>query len=289
MKKKHVNPLTDTEIIGSRSRFDAVLGTAADTKGWLRGMPSCPLLATHKIAHTGILEARSPYEIVRVDQSGTFMLACLGGEGGVLVDGSWKTIREGQACLLPPFVTNSLKCIGKTTWHFAWVRYDESPKRKPIVSSISPVIGQFNANGLADAIRGLHLETIGENNSTALHHWCELVHHYVIRFAQPSNMDERLSRIWIAVEKKPAHDWTLNELADLACVSTEHLRRMCIKEIGRSPMRHLTFIRLQRAMNLISTSNDKIETIAKEVGFACIQSFTSAFKERFGSPPSHFR
>lgn len=289
MKKNPTNSLADIEIIGSRSRFIAVLGTAVDTKGWLRGMPNCPLLTTHNIAHTGILKARSPYEIVRVVQSGTFMLACLDGEGVVLVDGSWKTIRAGQACLLPPFVMNSLKCVNKTPWHFAWVRYDELPERKPIVSSISPVIGQFNANSLADAIRGLHLETTGENHSTALHHWCELVHHYVIRFAQPSNLDERLSRLWIAVEKKPAHDWTLHEMATLACVSSEHLRRLCLKEIGRSPMRHLTFIRLQRAINLLSTTNDKIETIAKEVGFSCIQSFTLAFKERFGRSPSKFR
>ncbi len=289
MPKKPTKSLTDIEIIGRRSRFDAVLGTAADTKGWLRGMPVCPLLATHSIAHTGILEARAPYEIVRVVQSGTFMLACLAGEGLIRVDNSWRTVRSGQACLLPPFVTNSLKCTGKKPWHFAWVRYDESPARKPIVSSISPVIGPFDARALADAIKGLHLETMVAKHSTALHHWCELVHHYVIRFAQPSNPDERLSRLWSTVEKKPAQDWTLHDLAGLACVSTEHLRRLCLKEIGRSPMRHLTFIRLQRAMNDLSSSNDKIETIAREVGFSCIQSFTAAFKERFGRPPSHFR
>jgi len=39
------------------------------------------------------------------------MLACFEGEGVVLVDGGWKRIRKGQACLLPPFVMNALKCL----------------------------------------------------------------------------------------------------------------------------------------------------------------------------------
>jgi AraC-like DNA-binding protein len=289
MKKNTSTHSQDVEVIGNRTKFRAVLGNESGNRGWLRGMPECPQLGKYHIAHTGILEARSPYEIVRIFQSGTFMLACLSGEGVILVDGAWKLIHAGQACLLPPFVTNSLKCVDNKPWNFAWVRYEESNKSKPVISSISPVVGPFDASGLANSIDGLHHEATGENQPSALHHWCELIHHYVIRFAEPSHLDERLSRVWFTVEKNPAHAWTLVELALLACMSPEHLRRLCIKDIGRTPMRHLTFIRLQRAMNLVTTTNDKLESIAKEVGFSCIQSFTLAFKERFGRSPSKFR
>jgi AraC-like DNA-binding protein len=289
VKTKHPRPTADVEIIGARTRFIAVLGRIVEERSWLRGMPECALLAAHNIAHTGVLDARRPYEIVRIDQSGTFMLACLEGEGVVMVDGSWKKISEGQACLLPPFVMNSLKCTGNKTWRFAWVRYEESRDAKPIVSSVSPVIGAFDGSGLGAAITGLRQEAVGENNPAALHQWCELVHHYVTRFAEPSNLDERLWRLWSAVEKNPSHDWTLGDFAEIACLSAEHLRRLCLREIGRSPMRHLTFIRLQLAVNLLSTTGDKIETIALEVGFSGIHSFSNAFRARFGRPPSDFR
>ncbi len=258
-------------------------------RSWLRGMPDCRLLSTHNIAHTGIMNARRPYEIVRVDQSGTFMMACLDGEGVVMVDGVWKTIRAGQACLLPPFVMNSLKCTGDKPWRFAWVRYEESRGTKLIVSSVSPVIGAFDGRALGDAITGLRHELLGGGDPAAVQQWCRLVHRYVMRFAEPTHLDERLWRLWSAVEKDPSRDWTLHELSEVACLSCEHLRRLCLKEIGRSPMRHLTFIRLQLAVRLLSSTHEKIETIARMVGFSGIHSFSAGFKARFGRPPSDFR
>ena len=154
MKPKTKPPARDLEIIGKSTRFSAVRGPGGDGRNWLSGEPECSLLGESNIKHTGIMDARSPYEVIRIDQSGTFMLACLGGEGLIMVDGSWKTIRPGHACLLPPFVMNSLKCVPGKPWLFAWVRYEETRDTKPIVSSVSPVTGPYDGNGLAHAVRG---------------------------------------------------------------------------------------------------------------------------------------
>lgn len=289
MKSTSHRPTADLEIIGKRTSFKAVLRRHTEGREWLREMPECSLLANHNIAHAGIMNARRPYEIVRIDQSGTFMMAVIEGQGVVMVDGSWKTLRAGQACLLPPFVMNSLKYSADHRWRFAWVRYEESRDTIPIVSSVSPVIGTFDGSGLATAITGLYEESSHESNPAALHQWCALVHHYVTRFAEPSHLDSRLWKLWRKVEKRPSHDWTLEDLAETACLSTEHLRRLCLREIGRSPMRQLTFIRLQLAVHLLSSTSDKVETIARSVGFSTIQSFSNAFKARFGRPPSDFR
>lgn len=289
LKTKSKPPTSDHEIIGKGTKFRAVCGPGGGERSWLSEEPECPLLGGCNISHTGIMEAKSPYEIVRTDQSGTFMLACLGGEGVIMVDGSWKAIRGGQACLLPPFVMNSLKCVPGKAWSFAWVRYEEPRDAKPIVSSVSPVIGSYDADCLAHAIRGLRSECTGGNTPAALHQWCTLVNHYVMSFAEPSGLDARLWRLWNEVTRKPSHDWTLEALATIACVSTEHLRRLCLRELGRSPMRHLTFVRLQLAMRMLTSTGDKIETIARKVGFSGIHSFSGAFSTRFGKPPSAFR
>ncbi len=282
-------PIVDRETIGLRTRFEAVLGSFPEVRDWLRKSPECAMLADFHINHLGIMDARSPYEVVRVDQSGTFMLACLEGEGVVRVDGAWKAIRAGQACLLPPFVMNALKCRGDGRWRFAWVRYGESRRAKPIVSSISPVIGAFAGGGIEAAIKGLRAEVCSQNNPAALHQWCTLVHHYVLQFAEPAHRDERLWRLWNQVERDLARDWTLEQLAAVACLSCEHLRRLCLREIGRSPMRHLTFIRLQQAVQLLTTTDDKLATIARAVGFSGVHGFSHAFKMRFGRAPSAFR
>lgn len=286
---KAAHPTTDHETIGTRTNFVAVLGNFTEVRSWLHDSPECAMLAEYNINHAGIMDARRPYEIVRMDQSGTFMMACLEGEGVVMVDGNWKTLRAGQACLLPPFVANSLKCVGEKRWRFAWVRYEESRDTKPIVSSISPVIGAFDGHGIAAAINGLRAEVTCQKNPATLHQWCALVNHYVLRFAEPAHLDERLWRLWGKVENDPSRAWTLDDFSEIACMSGEHLRRLCLKEIGRSPMRHLTFIRLQLAMRLLTSTDDKLETIARAVGFSGIHSFSNTFKTRFGKSPSEFR
>ncbi|MGE9267732.1 MAG: AraC family transcriptional regulator [Verrucomicrobiales bacterium] len=280
----------DVEIFGSQTRVLAVRGREDEARSWLREAPCCPLMSTaHHINHAGIMHAEAPYEIVRIRQSGSFMLATLAGSGIVLVDGRWITMSAGQACLLPPFVMNSFKCLPDSPWEFAWVRYEESRDQKPLISSFSPVIRSFDARAFSHVIHGLHDESTSGGDHAALHHWCRLLHHYVLQFAQPSQMDERLSRLWQVVARDPAHDWTLQAMAGIACLSTEHLRRLCQRELGRSPVRQLTAIRLQRAVELLTRSEEKIETIAHAVGFGSIYSFSKAFKAWFGTSPTKLR
>lgn len=281
--------LTDRHIFGGDTRQMIVRANADDTRKWLKDGPVCPLLKQHHIGHVGIMRAAPPYEVVRAEQSGTFMLACFEGEGVVLVDGAWKRIKKGQACLLPPFVMNALKCVPGKNWKFAWVRYDESRESTPIVSVLSPVSGIFDPLPLKFAIEGLFAEASGPGTAAALHHWTELIHHYVLRFAQPKHPDDRLWRLWQKVEADLSKPWTLTDLAGIAHVSEEHLRRLCRKELGRSPMQHVTFLRLQKARHLLATTEEKIESVATEVGFKSTFTFSNTFKNWIGVRPSDYR
>lgn len=282
--------IVDPDCTAHCKRLSVVRSDAADLRGWLLESVMCPLLAEHGIAHVGLMEAKRPFELIRKEQSGTFMLACFEGEGWVLVDGSWKKIRTGQACLLPPFVMNALKCKVAASWKFAWVRYHESRDSTPVVSSQSPVSGTFDAKPLKAAITGLHAECVsGAAQPSAVHHWCGLIQHYVMRFARPYQSDDRLWRLWQRVEAGLDRPWSLSVMARHACMSEEHLRRLCRKQLGRSPIRQLTFLRLQRARHLLSVTDDKVETIARAVGFKSVHTFSNTFQKWFGWRPSDHR
>ncbi len=270
-------------------RSSIVRADVSDEREWLRDQPVCQLLAQLHIAHVGVLEAVAPFEISRPDQSGTFMLACFEGSGLVRADGQWRQVAAGQACLLPPFVTNAMKSTGREPWRICWVRYLESRESNPIVSAGSPVLGSYDPGPLLHAIRGLHAECTGGNAPATLHLWTELIHSYVIRFAHPHQADARLWKLWDAVEKSLAHPWTLEELAARACVCKEHLRRLCRDELGRSPMQHVTFLRMQRARHLLSTTDEKVETITRELGYTNPHTFSNTFKKWVGWRPSEHR
>lgn len=270
-------------------RSHVVRGDDLDPRDWVHASPLCPLLAQHHIAHVGLLEVQDPFTMSRPDQSGTFMLACLSGSGLVKVDGQWKRVSAGQACLLPPFVSNEMKATGKEPWLMCWVRYRESRESNPIVSAASPVLGHYDPQPLLHAIQGLAAECHGDAAPAMLHLWTELIHSYVLRFAQPHQADARLWKLWEQVQKSLDYPWTLEELALRACVCKEHLRRLCRSELGRSPMQQVTFLRMQEARHLLATTDDKVETITRLIGYTNPHTFSNTFKKWVGWRPSEQR
>lgn len=279
----------DIQILGNDTRYRVVRADSEDMRDWLQEGPVCALLLQHHMSHVGIMEAEFPFEVRRTDLSGTFMLACYEGEGVVLTDGVWKRIRAGQACLQPPFVLNAIRCVPDQVWKFAWIRFKESRERAPIISISSPITGAFDPLPLKHAVEGLHAESSGSSGASALHHWTELIYHYVLRFAQPHQADRRLWHLWKTVEADLGRSWSLADLAGIAHMSEEHLRRLCRRDIGRSPRRQLTYLRLQRAMHLLSVTDNKVEVIAREVGFESAFAFSNTFKKWIGWRPSEHR
>jgi AraC-like DNA-binding protein len=288
--RSNIEELSETHIFGDATHMRPVRCDSEDARSWLADAPECMALQRHQIAHAGLMDAAEPFRVVRNNQSGTFCLGCLEGEGSILVDGEWQVCRAGQALLLPPFILNAFHSIPGKRWRFVWVRYQQPPDQKPIFGASHPALIAWDAHPLADAVEGLLAECANENHPSANHHWVELVHHYVLRLASPlDRMDERLWKLWTAVEEDLARPWTLDQMASRAHLSAEHLRRLCHTQFGRSPQRHLTFLRMRRAAELLSTSELKVEAIAHEVGYENPFTFSNRFKAVVGWRPSEHR
>ena len=91
------------------------------------------------------------------------------------------------------------------------------------------------------------------------------------------------------VANELAFDWKLDSLAARCHLSTEHLRRLCRREFGRTPMEHITYMRIRRAQELLETTGHKMDHIAATVGYHSADVFTRAFVRCVGLPPSHYR
>jgi len=107
------------------------------------------------------------YELTRMHQNGSCMVATLNGEGKVFVDGHWILLPKGHACLLTPFAYNSIGSIEGKTWTFTWVKYLEEEQSKPIITAFSQVHGEFDATALSHAIEGLHQNMISHQDKGA--------------------------------------------------------------------------------------------------------------------------
>jgi len=280
----------DKETFGEATLLEVVRADTGDQRPWLADAPVCSLLQTHHIAHVGRMWARVPFEVIRSNSSGTFALIVLEGEGETRIDGEWRTVVAGDICLLPAFAPTAIRAKGDSVWHYAWVRYEEARETSPILSSNSPVIQQGEVQPLNCAVAGLAAEMKREATEPAtLHHWVELIHGFVARAARPFQGDDRLWRVWQEVERDLSRNWKLKDLEKIAHLSQEHLRRLSLQQLGRSPIQQITHLRMRRAVTLLTSTSEKVETIARAVGYESPFTFSNAFKRWTGRRPSDYR
>jgi AraC-like DNA-binding protein len=155
--------------------------------------------------------------------------------------------------------------------------------------AIWPWISRFDPLPLHSAILGLMYECNGPGQPTLIQEWADLIHAYVLRFAQPSDQPDQLRLLWERVAANLADAWSLARLAREAGYSNEHLRRLCRRQLGRSPMHQVTYLRMRRATELLAASELTIEAIAYEVGYHNPFVFSNAFTKWIGWRPSEYR
>lgn len=269
--------------------FEETTRLGEGTREWRTSSEDCPALAVHGIAHVGVCDAAYPYEVVRMDLKGAYLLSCYAGCGLVWQDGRWQRVEAGYAFLAPPQVLLAFKALEGACWGFSWVRYQWPGPGRPVVSTSSPAMALMAGEALKHAVMGLYHEVHGRHSPVAAGLWAQLIHDDVVAFARPEPRDSRLEKLWELVAQDLGSDWTLDRMASFCHLSEEHLRRLCRRELGRSPVHHLIHLRMLRAAELLARTEDKIEVVAREVGYANAFVFSNTFKRWVGWRPSDYR
>ncbi|RYF79607.1 MAG: AraC family transcriptional regulator [Comamonadaceae bacterium] len=245
-------------------------------------------MAARHISHVAVMDAAQPYAIVRTHLSGAYMHVCLGGEGRTLLDGRWYAHKAGMTSFAPAHVLHAFHCIPGQRWQVCWVRFMPSSPRSAD-HAMTPAMTQFDGRALEHAILGLAREVQGAGDPGSCAIWVDVIDRYVSRVVEPWQREPRLVSLWNAVQKDLGHDWTLADMARLANTSEEHLRRLCQKNLGRSPGKQLTAMRIAQAAHQLATSHDKVEVIARNVGYVNAFAFSNTFKRLTGFRPSDYR
>lgn len=99
----------------------------------------------------------------------------------------------------------------------------------------------------------------------------------------------RVHKVMNAMIANPGERHSLRELAEQAGITESHLCRVFKQSVGVSPHTYLMTLRLDRARQLLGTSDRPMSHIAELCGFSGASQFTRAFRQHVGETPSNYR
>lgn len=88
---------------------------------------------------------------------------------------------------------------------------------------------------------------------------------------------------------QPETAWTVASLARWVKMSRSAFSERFREVVGKPPLQYLTEVRMQRAQQLLTTTDLGVKQISTMVGYESPSSFTNAFKRRMGISPIGFR
>jgi AraC-like DNA-binding protein len=101
--------------------------------------------------------------------------------------------------------------------------------------------------------------------------------------------DRHVGRTLALLHDKPAHPWTVDELARKVGLSRSALGQRFGALIGKPPMEYLMRWRILLAARHLRESRTPVIQIAAEVGYESEAAFNRAFKRELGVPPAAWR
>jgi AraC-like DNA-binding protein len=110
-----------------------------------------------------------------------------------------------------------------------------------------------------------------------------------VRPARSGLGSARLQRVLAFMEAQLAEPVVLAEAARVAGCSVHHFAHLFKAQVGLSPMRYLLKLRMQRALELVQTTQLGMGEIGWRVGMPNAARFSQAFRAYWNSPPSALR
>jgi AraC-like DNA-binding protein len=259
------------------------------TGEWLVRDQQVTAFRQHRMLVAGYSKAGRGYAFVRHAPEFSQILACTAGEGEVLADGRWRACRPGFAYVTAPRALCAYHVRPGRRWEVCWVLYGRAAALPGLAPGEPPRLVRTDTVGLAFTIEGLCHEAGAQAEPAALELWAALLHRQVVRTLQSDTPASQLAPLWSKVNHDLAGAWDLARMAAGAGLSAESLRRLCWRHVGRSPLAHVTHLRMRFAADLLACTQEKISWIASRVGYGDAFAFSNAFKRELGCSPSDYR
>jgi len=225
------------------------------------------------------------------------------GKGRLCKGGSAYEISEEQAFLIYPGEDTTYCADADDPWTYAWVGFHgflaEEMTARAGFTPDQPVVRCKNMEEILSTMDQLLscCELTYENDlkrTGYLYQLMGLMSENGRADVPQEDADECIEKVYVrkAVNLMiNAHNpqVKVSEVANAIGISRGYLTRIFQKEIGVSPQEFQTRFRMERAGDLLRSTKSQVSTIALELGYSDVLSFSKSFRKHFGMSPTAFR
>ncbi|MDD7987357.1 helix-turn-helix transcriptional regulator [Lentisphaera marina] len=248
-----------------------------------------------KIRGVGIHEVKVPYEIQRVSAPWHIALITISGSARYSCKGRSGLIKENTIWIGPADTSYQYKAT--SDWKFISAALIKSNSREHIEGSVTCKMLQNDVLHLANAVEAYlsestHCKDGMSQEARALASYISLCIDRELGSDSENDYSRNaltLAKVWEEVNASPEASWSVSELAYKAKVSVRQFQRVMKKNYETTAEGMLTKIRMQRAQELLISTELTLDAIADRVGYSSVYSFSKAFKNYCQIPPGSFR
>lgn len=241
-----------------------------------------------------------------------------GGQARTYINGKTYVLKPGNLYLTPPFTLHDDECNGLFSLYYIHF-YEKINNKEPLFDKLDfPVEISADSLELSLVKRLMHINPdrdlkhidpgvydnmsafskyAADNNILPMHSFLEtqsILSWLVSRFLRFADLkmrykNERINKCIQYIHENMDKDITLLRLADISCVSTDHLTRIFKKELNCTPVKYINRKKIERAQLLLLTTNTQITDIALNLSIDNISYFNRLFKQYTGLTPGCYR
>lgn len=209
-------------------------------------------------------------------------------------------IHPGTVLFLYPGVWHRYRPFKKTGWKEHYVGFNgEHTKQlfqEPFITPDKPIL----YIGFQEHIMKLFFEIIEniKSEKPGYQQVCAGITHYLISSILSVNrnkefsgreLEKKIRQACVFIRENVNQNISVEQLAKDAHIGYSHFRRMFKKYTGLSPAQYHLNLRLQKARELLVSTNKSIKEIAFDLGFQSNYYFTRIFTRKMGDTPTNIR
>lgn len=138
---------------------------------------------------------------------------------------------------------------------------------------------------------------IANNNKMSLHSSVEtqgILYQLMAKFLElirmkSNNTDIRINKSLLYIHENIDKDISIDQLADIACITEDHFIRLFKKEMNYTPTKYINLKKMEKAQLFLLTTNLPVRSIAFDLSIDNISYFNRIFKQHTGKTPTQYR